>query len=154
MLFATFQEQLMGMNVGSGSSSAEPEVMIEMNMTPLIDVMLVLLIMLIITIPIQHHAIKLNMPVNAPVTKINTPPVVIELEVDATGKVLWNKEILPDQHALESKFKAVAASQDQPEIHLRPDRQVHYKWVAALMASAQRLGVSKVGLVGNERFDN
>jgi len=140
----------MGMNIGSGSSSAEPDVMLEMNMTPLIDVMLVLIIMLIITIPIQNHAVNLNMPVNsnAPQQK---PPVVDTIDVDFDGTMLWNGEIVT-RPALEGKLQAVAAMPDQDEVHLRPNKLVAYKSFAAVMASAQRLGVTKIGMVGNEQF--
>jgi biopolymer transport protein ExbD len=143
----------MGMNVGSGNSSAvDAEPMIEMNMTPLIDVMLVLIIMLIITIPIQNHAINLNMPVSTPPTTITTPPEVVKIDVDFDGTVLWNGEVIPDRAQLEARLRNVAATPTQPEVHLRPNKLVAYKSVAAVMASAQRLGVTKIGLVGNEQF--
>lgn len=140
----------MAMNVGSGNSSVEPDVMLEMNMTPLIDVMLVLLIMLIITIPIQNHAVNLNMPIGAPPP--STPPTVITIDVDSDGTVLWNGQALPDRATLESKLHSVAAIPDQPEVHVRPNKLVAYKSVAAVLASAQRVGVTKIGIVGNEQF--
>lgn len=142
----------MGMNVGSGSSSGDPDVMTEMNATPLIDVMLVLLIMLIITIPIQNHAVKLNMPVGAPPAAATTPPEVITVDIDFDGTVLWNGQAMLDRATLEAKFQAVAAMPVQPEVHLRPNKLVPYKSVAAVLASAQRLGVAKLGVVGNEQF--
>jgi biopolymer transport protein ExbD len=141
----------MGMNVGSGGSSGEPEVMIEMNATPLIDVMLVLLIMLIITIPIQNHAVNLNMPVGEAPPQL-VPPEVITIDVDFDGTVLWNGEVLPNRSALEARLQNVASMPTQPEVHLRPNKLVEYKAVAAVMASAQRLGVTKIGMVGNEQF--
>jgi biopolymer transport protein ExbD len=141
----------MAMNVGSGSSSGEPEVMIEMNATPLIDVMLVLLIMLIITIPIQNHAINLNMPIGAPPPSA-APPEVITIDVDFDGTVLWNGAVVPDRPTLEAKLQNVAAQPNQAEVHLRPNKLVEYRAVAAVMASAQRLGVTKIGMVGNEQF--
>ena len=141
----------MGMNVGSGSSSGDPEPMIEMNMTPLIDVMLVLIIMLIITIPIQNHAVNLNLPVGTPPPPVR-PPVVVTIDVDFDGTVLWDGVTLPDRAALESRLQGVAAIADQPEVHLRPNKLVAYKSVAAVMATAQRLGVTKIGMVGNEQF--
>jgi biopolymer transport protein ExbD len=140
----------MSMNVGSGNS-VEPDVMIEMNMTPLIDVMLVLIIMLIITIPIQNHAVNLNLPVGTPPPPL-TQPVVVTIDVDFDGTISWNGVTVPDRAALESKLQAVAAIPDQPEVHLRPNKLVAYKSVAAVMASAQRLGVTKIGMVGNEQF--
>lgn len=142
----------MSMNVGSGSAkSADPEPMMEMNMTPLIDVMLVLIIMLIITIPKQNHSINLNMPVGTP-PPLTQEPVVVTLDVDFDGTILWNGQVVPDRAALEAKLAGVAAQAEQPELHLRPNKLVAYKVVAGVMASAQRLGVTKIGLVGNEQF--
>jgi biopolymer transport protein ExbD len=140
----------MGMNVGS-SSGGEPDVMVEMNTTPLIDVMLVLLIMLIITIPIQLHSVNLNMPSGNPPPP-TAPPVVVTIDIDFDGTVLWNGEIVPDRAALEARLANTAAMPDQPEVHLRPNKLVEYKAVAMVMASAQRLGVTKLGMVGNEQF--
>ena len=141
----------MSMSVGSGDGSKEPEVMIEMNTTPLIDVMLVLIIMLIITIPIQTHAVKLNMPVGNPPPPL-VQPVVVQIDVDFDGKVLWNGEILPDRPTLEARLLAAAQEPVQPEVHLRPNKLAQYKSVALVMASAQRLGITKLGIVGNEQF--
>jgi biopolymer transport protein ExbD len=139
----------MGMQVGSGGS-ADPDVMVDINTTPLIDVMLVLLIMLIITIPIQTHAVKLNMPVGNPPPP-TTPPEVITIEVDFDGTLLWNGEQV-DRPTLDAKFRGAAAQPVQPEFHLRPNKLVTYKHVAHVMASAQRLGVTKIGLIGAEQF--
>jgi biopolymer transport protein ExbD len=141
----------MSMNPGSGSGhSAEPEPMMEMNMTPLIDVMLVLIIMLIITIPKQNHSVNLNLPVGTPPP--TTTPVVVTVEVDSNGTILWNKQVVPNRAALEARLSEVAAQKEQPELHLQPNKLVAYKVVAGVMASAQRLGVTKIGLVGNEQF--
>jgi len=142
----------MGMQVGSGSASADPEVMIEMNMTPLIDVMLVLIIMLIITIPIQNHAVNLNMPTNTPSNPPPVEPVVVNIDVDFDGTVLWNGAPVAGSADLEAKLGEVAAQANQPEVHLRPNAVVPYKSVAAVMAAAQRIGVTKIGMVGNEQF--
>jgi len=141
----------MGMNVGSSGSSDEPEVMMDVNTTPLIDVMLVLLVMLIITIPIQLHSVNLNMPAGNPPPPTK-PPIVVTIDVDFDGTVLWNGEALPDQAAVEARLTVVAAEADQPEVHLRPNKLVEYSSVAAVMAAAQRLGVKKLGMVGNEQF--
>ncbi len=119
--------------------------------TPLIDVMLVLLIMLIITIPIQTHAVKLNMPVGIPPPPL-VPPEVVTIEVDFDGTVIWNGRVLPDRQELEARLRAAAEMPDQPEIHLRPNKLVKYESVAMVMASAQRLGMKKIGLIGNEQF--
>jgi biopolymer transport protein ExbD len=138
----------MAMNLGPGSDDG---VIIEINTTPLIDVMLVLLIMLIITIPIQTHAVKLNMPVSraAPPPQL---PAIVRIDIAADGAVSWNGEALADRAALEAHLAQVAAMPDQAELHLLPDRAVAYKHVAAVLAAAQRLGAHKIGLAGNERF--
>lgn len=142
----------MSMNVASsGGANAEPEPMMEVNMTPLIDVMLVLIIMLIITIPKQNHSVNLNMPVGES-TAPPTPPVVVTVDVDFDGTILWDGVVIPDRATLEQKLMSVASQADQPEVHLRPNKLVDYKHVAGVMASAQRLGVSKIGMVGNEQF--
>ena len=141
----------MAMNVGSGSSSGEPDVMIDINTTPLIDVMLVLLVMLIITIPIQLHAVNLNMPVGTPPPPLEKPQV-ITVDVDFDGTIFWNGEAIADKAALEVKLVEAAASANQPEVHLRPNKLAEYRYVAMVMASAQRLGVTKLGVVGNEQF--
>ena len=143
----------MAMNLGSSSSSGEPEVMVDMNTTPLIDVMLVLLIMLIITIPIQLHAVNLNMPAGNPPPP-PTPPEVVQLDIDFDGTVVWNGEAMPNRGAMEAKMTAAVAQPVQPEVHIRPNKLVAYKSVAAVMASAQKLGLTKIGIVGNEQFVN
>ena len=140
----------MAMTVGSGTDG-DPEVMVDINTTPLIDVMLVLLIMLIITIPIQTHAVKLNMPVGNPPPP-PTPPEVVTIEVDFDGTILWNGDTVADRPTLEAKFRGAAAQPIQPEFHLRPNKLVTYKHVAGVMASAQRLGITKIGLIGAEQF--
>ena len=140
----------MAMNIGSGRSD-EPEVMMDINTTPLIDVMLVLIIMLIITIPLQTHAVKMNMPVG-PSSAPPKPPEIVRIDVDFDGTIGWNGEIVPDRATLENRLSQVAALPEQPEVHLRPNKLVSYKVVAMVMASAQRLGVTKIGLVGNEQF--
>ena len=141
----------MSMNVSPSGGSAEPEVMMDINTTPLIDVMLVLIIMLIITIPIQTHAVKLNMPVGNPPPPL-TPPDVVQIDVDFDGTVLWNGTIVPTRDELEVRLAAAVAQPVQPEVHLRPNKLVLYKSVAGVMASAQRLGITKMGIVGNEQF--
>jgi biopolymer transport protein ExbD len=139
----------MAMNLSSGGG--EPDVMVDINTTPLIDVMLVLLIMLIITIPIQLHSVNLNMPAGNPPPPAKEP-VVVTIDIDFDGTVLWNGEALADRPALENKLAQTAAVPDQPEVHIRPNKLVEYKSVAMVLASAQRLGVTKLGMVGNEQF--
>ena len=142
----------MAMNLGTGGSG-DPEEMVDINTTPLIDVMLVLLIMLIITIPIQTHAVKMNMPVGNPPPP-DKPPEIVRIDIDFDGTVLWDGTVVPDRPALELKLREIANLPTQPEVHLRPNKLVTYRSVAAVMASAQRLGVTKIGLVGNEQFIN
>ena len=139
------------MSMTVGSSSKDPEVMVDINTTPLIDVMLVLLIMLIITIPIQTHAVKLNMPVGKPPTQ-TVQPQVVTIDVDFDGTIIWNGETLSGRPELEVRMRGAAAMQEQPEIHLRPNKLVKYRNVAMVMASAQRLGLTKVGIIGHEQF--
>ena len=141
----------MAMQVGSGGDEAD--VMVDINTTPLIDVMLVLLIMFIITIPIQTHAVKLNMPVG-PSSVPPKPPEVVRIDVDFDGRIGWNGEVIESRAELEARLAAVAAKPEQDEVHLRPNKLVEYEVVAMIMASAQRLGVTKIGLVGNEQFLN
>jgi biopolymer transport protein ExbD len=134
-----------------GSDQDDAEVMVDINTTPLVDVLLVLLVMLIITIPIQLHSVNLEMPsVNAPPPP--TEPQVVQLEVTQAGTFTWNGEALAGRTELESRLREAAAQPDQPEIHLRPDRAAKYEAVAAVLASAQRFGLAKVGLVGSEQF--
>ena len=140
----------MGMNVPSGGGG-DPEVMVDINTTPLIDVMLVLLIMLIITIPIQMHAVKMNLPVgNPPPPAIQ--PQIVQIDIDFDGTMTWNGTPIPDKAALESKLAQVAAEPVQDEIHVRPNKLVPYKDVAAVMSAAQRVGATKIGLIGNEQY--
>ena len=141
----------MGMNIGAGSSK-EPDVILDVNTTPLIDVMLVLLVMLIITIPVQLHSTTLNMPTGNPPPPL-VKPEVVKLDIDATSTIYWNAEVV-DRAALEEKLKAAVAYSVQPEIHLRPDKSSKYEVVAMVMASAQRLGATKIGIVGSEQFIN
>ena len=141
----------MAMKIGSGSGTQDPDVMVDINTTPLIDVMLVLLIMLIITIPIQTHAVKLNMPIGTPPPPL-VPPEVVTIEVDFDGTLIWNGRVVPNRQELEERLRAAAETPVQPEVHLRPNKLVKYESVAMVMASAQRLGLKKIGLIGNEQF--
>lgn len=133
------------------AGTQDPDIMVDINTTPLIDVMLVLLIMLIITIPIQTHAVKLNMPIGAR-SPPDTPPEVVTLDVDFDGTLTWNGQVLGGRADLENRLRGAVTQQVQPELHLRPNKLVKYEHVAMVMASAQRLGLTKIGLVGNEQF--
>jgi biopolymer transport protein ExbD len=141
----------MGMNVGSGGGSRDPDVMIDINTTPLIDVMLVLLVMLIITIPIQLHSVNLNLPTGNPPPPL-VKPEILKIDIDGTGTIYWNGEVVPNRATLDEKLTAAAAQAVQPELHLRPDKAAKYEIVAAVMASSQRLGLTKIGIVGSEQF--
>ncbi len=141
----------MAMNVGSGGGSGDPDVMMDINTTPLIDVMLVLLVMLIITIPIQLHSVNLNMPVGNPPPPLVLPQVV-KIDIDPQSRVYWNGEWLQTRAELEDKLKAAAQIEPQPELHLRPDKSAKYETVAFVMAASQRLGLTKIGIVGSEQF--
>jgi len=143
----------MAMTTGPAIGGDDPEVLIDINTTPLIDVLLVLLVMLIITIPMQTHAVKLNLPqANTPAALVQ--PQVIEVDIDFDGTILWNGVVVPNRQSLDAQLQAVAAQPNQPELHVRPDRLTDYKYVAEVLASAQRLGVQKIGIVGYEQFAN
>jgi len=142
----------MGMNVGT-SASDEPEVIVDMNTTPLIDVMLVLLIMLIITIPAQLHSVNLDMPLPSNAAK-KVEPVVIRIDVDAASVVNWNGKPVEGRADLEAKLKEAAVMQPQPELHIRSHAKAKYEATAGVMASAQRMGLTKLGIVGSEQFVN
>ena len=141
----------MGMNVGTGGGSGDPDVMIDINTTPLIDVMLVLLVMLIITLPIQLHSVNLNMPVGNPPPPL-VKPEVLKIDIDNQGRIWWNGEVLPDRAALEERLTGASQQPVQPELHLRPDKAAKYEVVAAVLASAQRLGLTRIGIIGSEQF--
>ena len=137
----------------SGATN-DGDVMVDINTTPLIDVMLVLLIMLIITIPIQTHAVKLNMPVNDPNAPKQPDPVVVEIVVDFDGQIGFAGEVIKDRADLEAHLYRLTQMPVQPEVHLIPNKLAPYKYVAEVMAEAQRLGVTKIGIVGNEQFQH
>ena len=129
----------------------EAEPMVDINTTPLVDVLLVLIVMLIITIPIQLHAVDLEMPGrSAPQTA--ALPEIVEIEVAAGGQFIWNGETLPGRARLDELLREAAARDPQPEIHLRPQARAKYDQVAQALSSAQRAGLLKLGLVGSEQF--
>jgi biopolymer transport protein ExbD len=140
----------MSMSVGS----SDDDMMVDMNTTPLIDVMLVLLIMFIITIPPQTHAVRMNMPTNSQSAPPPVPPEIVRIDVDFDGTIGWNGELVPNRADLQARLYRLAQMPDQPEVHLRPNKLVTYKYVAMVMAEAQRLGVTKIGIIGNEQFMN
>jgi biopolymer transport protein ExbD len=143
----------MAMNVGNAITAGDPEVLLDINTTPLIDVMLVLLIMLIVTIPMQTNAVKLNLPQGNPPPSL-VQPQVVEVDIDFDGTILWNGNVVPDRAALNQLLTGLLAQPMQPELHVRPDKLCSYKYVAEVLASAQRLGVQKIGIVGDDQFAN
>ncbi|HXC55379.1 MAG TPA: biopolymer transporter ExbD [Rhizomicrobium sp.] len=120
----------------------------EMNTTPLIDVMLVLLTLLIVTLPLQTHAVKLQLPVPSPVVQ---PPPFVLLDVAFDGAIAWNGTRV-DRATLDADLARAAQSTPQPDIHIRPDRLARYDAVAMVLADAQRLGATHIGLDGTERY--
>src|SRR5437868_1757966 len=138
----------MAMNVGN--SSGEGEIMVEMNTTPLIDVMLVLLTLLIITLPIQTHAVKLDMPPPHPKPPL-TPPTVHVVAVDFDGTPIVDG-LAVNMAQLDAYFYEWGQMPDQPEIHLDPNRLAKYDTVAKVLADAQRRGVAKIGFVNMAQY--
>ena len=137
----------MGMNL---KTTDEPEVMMDINTTPLIDVMLVLLIMLIITIPAQLHSVNMDMPASAaPQSK---KPNVVRIEIDARNVVNWNGKPLSDRAALQAQLQTAHNQDPQPELHIKAHAKAKYEAVAAVLAAAQREGLTKIGVIGTEQF--
>ena len=139
----------MGMNVGN--NSGDGDVLVDMNTTPLIDVMLVLLIMFIITIPIQLHSVNMNMP---PASNVKPPvePEIVKIDINEASQIFWNGVMVADRRELEAKMAAAATLPTQPEIHLRPNKLAKYAVVAYVMAATQRAGLVKMGILGHEQF--
>jgi len=138
----------MAMSVGTGSGEA----MCDINTTPLIDVMLVLLVTLIVSLPIMTHAVKLDMPQANNPPPPDQRPEVIDLEIDFDGTVVWNGTQIPNLDTLEGYFRAEAVKVPQPEIHLRPDRRAKYDVVARVLAAAQHNRMKKIGFVNVSEF--
>ena len=139
----------MAISVGT----SDGEVMCDINTTPLIDVMLVLLVTLIVSLPIMTHAVKLDMPdPRHPPPPQDQRPEVIDIEVDFDGTVVWNGTPVASMDQLEGYFHTEAEKEPQPEIHMRPDRRVKYDFVAKVLAAAQRNRMKKIGFVNNAEF--
>jgi len=128
-----------------GTQDDTDEVMNEINMTPLVDVMLVLLIIFIITVPVMQHAVNIELP-RATNQPENIKPETIRLSVDASGAYFWNDTPLSDAE-LPARMAAAATRVPQPELHIRGDKAVRYERVAGAMAAAQRAGLHKIGFV-------
>jgi len=141
----------MAINFDDGPDTDSPELASGMNITPLIDVLLVLLVMLIITIPIQLHSVNMELPAGAPPPQASVPAVV-QIEITADDQLLWDGQILPDRLALDRHLQAAAASVEQPEVHIRADSRARYDTVAAVLTASQRWGLQKIGIVGLEAY--
>ncbi|MCD2512192.1 ExbD/TolR family protein [Comamonas endophytica] len=128
-----------------GTQDDSDEVMNEINMTPLVDVMLVLLIIFIITIPVMKHSVNVDLP-QATNQPENIKPQTVNLSIDAQGQYHWNEQPISDE-ALVARLQAEGAKDPQPDLHIRGDRNVRYERVAQAMAAAQRAGVRKIGFV-------
>ena len=129
----------------SFGTSYEDEVMSEINMTPLVDVMLVLLIIFIITIPVINHSVKIDLP-RATSQPDDLKPENIHLDIDAQGQIFWNSEAI-DASQLSLRIATAAQKTPQPELHLRAERTTQYEKVAQVMAAAQSGGLSKIGFI-------
>jgi len=127
----------------------DSEVMNEINMTPLVDVMLVLLIIFIITMPVMKHAINVTLP-SASAQRLDAKPETIQLSVDAQGITYWNQSSISEAE-LAVRFKTEATKEPQPDLHIRADRAVRYEFVAQAMAQAQQAGLRKIGFVTEPR---
>ncbi|WP_085317183.1 ExbD/TolR family protein [Derxia lacustris] len=123
----------------------------DINTTPLIDVMLVLLVMLIITIPIQLHSVNLNLPVGNPPPS-DFKPEVVRIDIDPASTVFWNGLPVADQGDLKAKLAAAAGQAEQPEIHVRPDKGSKYDVFADVMIAVNQAGLQKLGVIGSEQF--
>jgi len=139
----------MSMSVSTSGTDAP---MCDVNTTPLIDVMLVMLVMLIITLPISTHAVKLDMPRPSDSPPPTELPRVIDIEVDYDGAIIWNGSPVTSIGMMDGYFKQEAELEPQAEIHLRPDRRAKYDVVANVLASAQRHKMVKIGFVNISQF--
>ena len=140
----------MSMNVGSSGDSGEPQVLMDINTTPLIDVMLVLLVMLIITIPIQFHAVNLDMPVGTPPTN-NIKPEKIQIDIDENSIVYWQGEAVTAE-ILEANMATISQQAQQPEVHIRPNKSSKYAVFANVLSTSKRKGLTKMAVIGSEQF--
>jgi len=133
------------------SDRDDAEVMAEINTTPLVDVLLVLLVMLIITIPIQLHSVNLNLPIGTPPPS-DVKPEVVKIDIDDKSTIYWNGEPVDGRATLQSHLQAVAAQPTQPEVHVRPNKGARYDTFAEVMVSINQAGLRKLGVVGSEQF--
>ena len=136
----------MGMTASGTGMEDDDKPMSEINTTPLVDVMLVLLILFLITIPVITQSVKVDLPKAANIPT-QTKPENINIAVDAEGNVYWNTALVPNQEALLERIKQVAVMDPQPEIHLRGDRGTAYEHIGRVMVACQRGGIMKVGFI-------
>jgi biopolymer transport protein ExbD len=130
----------------SASGSSEGEVLSDINVTPLVDVMLVLLIIFIITVPVALKEIKVNLP-KASNLPTQTKPEDVTIVVDKSGAVYWNTKPLADQEALKNELRAAAREEPQPEVHIRGDSDARYMYVGQVLVAAQQIGIRKVAFL-------
>ena len=132
-------------------SSSPASAVCDINITPLIDVMLVLLVTLIVSLPISTHAVKIDMPQPSP-SRNTTPPPAIDLEIDSDGTLVWDGRVLTGFRDLEAHLQQAARLNPQPEVHLQPDKHVKYNWVAQVLAAIQRNHVERMGFINTGEF--
>jgi biopolymer transport protein ExbD len=134
------------MAISFGSDSGEDELLASINTTPLVDVMLVLLIIFLITVPVVTHTVPVNLPHerNQPT---QTNPRNINLSVDKDGAIYWNLEKLPNTAALQSRLQGLATEVPQPEVHIWGDANAHYQSVGEILFACQKSGIEKVGFI-------
>jgi biopolymer transport protein ExbD len=136
----------MGMNIGSEGSGDEDEVVSAINTTPLVDVMLVLLIIFLITIPVVTQTVPVKLPTERN-QALQTKPENITIVVDKDGNLYWNTQPVPDTTALLEKLKVEAVKVPQPEIHIRGDQVARYQAIGTVMVTCQRAGIAKIGFI-------
>ena len=136
----------MSMNIGSSSEDGEPELNNTINTTPLVDVMLVLLIIFLITIPVVTQTIKLELPKERNLPTLTKPENIV-IAVNRDGEVYWGLERMPDTEALVARLKLESVKEPQPEVHIRGDSEVRYESVGRVVVACQRAGIFKVGFI-------
>ncbi|MBL8630302.1 MAG: biopolymer transporter ExbD [Rhodospirillaceae bacterium] len=136
----------MGMSVGSSQGEPEEEVLATINTTPLVDVMLVMLIIFLITIPVVIKTVPVELP-NATNIATATKPENIVVAVDREGGIYWNDALLPDYNMLLEKFKGIATMDPQPEVHIRGDKEARFEAIGKVIVNAQRASILKVGFI-------
>ena len=136
----------MAMNVGSTSEDGEPQLNNTINTTPLVDVMLVLLIIFLITVPVVTQTIKLELPKERNLPTLTKPENIV-IAVNRDGEVYWSKERMPDTETLVARLKIEAVKEPQPAVHIRGDSEVRYESVGRVVVACQRAGIFKVGFI-------